>query len=265
MERIRVKKLRGVVSMGLLIPVPPHAAEGDDLAEALGVEHYEPPIQNDGMPGRGKAYGISGPSEGFFPIYDVENFRKYLSHNSFEPWEPVIAREKIHGANGRFTYALNKEGVYQMFAGSRKLWTEPGSLWHRCLARYDGVRSFLFDNPGLTIWGEVYGPVQSLRYGQSEPALAVFDIYSPATGSFSDNGALEDAAAAWGFPLAPKVFEGPFDAESLLALAEGPSLVEGANHYREGIVIRPLRERWCPKINGRLQLKIVSSEYLAKN
>src|SRR3990172_3820195 len=34
-ERIRVKKLRGVISMGLLVPAPPNSKEGDDVAELL--------------------------------------------------------------------------------------------------------------------------------------------------------------------------------------------------------------------------------------
>src|SRR5438046_3480508 len=42
-RRIKVKRLRGVYSLGLLIHAPAGSKEGDDVAAALGVTHYEPP------------------------------------------------------------------------------------------------------------------------------------------------------------------------------------------------------------------------------
>jgi tRNA-binding EMAP/Myf-like protein len=42
-ERIKVKKLRGIVSQGLLVKAPSHAKEGDDVMADLGVRHYVPP------------------------------------------------------------------------------------------------------------------------------------------------------------------------------------------------------------------------------
>jgi hypothetical protein len=46
--------------------------------------------------------------------------------------------------------------------------------------------------------------------------------------------------------------------DTCMALAEGPSLIPGAKHYREGIVVKPLEERY-DKMVGRVQLKIVSA------
>src|SRR5438128_12699518 len=46
--RIKAKRLRGVVSFGLLMPAPPGGKIGDDVAELMGVTHYEPLIQNGG-------------------------------------------------------------------------------------------------------------------------------------------------------------------------------------------------------------------------
>jgi hypothetical protein len=42
-ERIKAKRLRGVFSMGFLMPAPAGAAEGQDLAKDLGVYKYEEP------------------------------------------------------------------------------------------------------------------------------------------------------------------------------------------------------------------------------
>ena len=63
--------------------------------------------------------------------------------------------------------------------------------------------------------------------------------------------------------LVPLVYRGPYDEGKLKELAEGSSLVPGANNIREGIVVKPERERTDPTI-GRVQLKIISNTYLEK-
>jgi hypothetical protein len=55
-----------------------------------------------------------------------------------------------------------------------------------------------------------------------------------------------------------------FDAERVFALAEGPSLIPGANHLREGIVVKPMRERTDLEV-GRVCLKVVSNAFLEKD
>ena len=46
-------------------------------------------------------------------------------------------------------------------------------------------------------------------------------------------------------------------------MAEENSSYPGANHHREGLVIKPIHERTDRKI-GRVQLKIVGNRYLSK-
>jgi hypothetical protein len=49
-----------------------------------------------------------------------------------------------------------------------------------------------------------------------------------------------------------------------MPLVSGPSTVHGAKHIREGIVIKSAKEIRVPGL-GRLQLKVVSNEFLAKD
>ena len=56
---------------------------------------------------------------------------------------------------------------------------------------------------------------------------------------------------------------GPYDPATVAAYAEGPSQVPGADHVREGCVIKPASERTHPDL-GRVQLKIVGIEYLSR-
>lgn len=75
-----------------------------------------------------------------------------------------------------------------------------------------------------------------------------------------------DEARKVGAPLpwVPLVFRGSFCKENIVEFAEKDSIYPGANHTREGVVIKPIHERTSPKI-GRVQLKVVGNRYLSKS
>lgn len=116
--RIRAKKLRGIVSYGLMLPLPRGTELDGDVAEKYGVLHYDPPVQGSGKSGGG--FYTSGEVESgpnlFSPKYDVDSFQRYAKQ-LFVDGEAVHASEKIHGANGRWVY--HNERYY---CGSRTEW-----------------------------------------------------------------------------------------------------------------------------------------------
>lgn len=252
-RRIKARKLRGEWSAGLLIQAPADATIGDDFMERLGVVHYEPQIHGHFTTGGENV----NPPKGFFPTYDVLNFRKYSS--KFVEGEEVVVTEKIHGANARFSCVDDV-----MFCGSRKFWKkeDPKNLWWKALRQNIALESWLLHNQGFTVYGEIFGPVQNLKYGSTEGRLffAVFDILQ------NDKWLDFDAAHNIGAPLqwVPLVYRGAFNKEQILELAEGDSMWPGASHYLEGVVVKPVKERTDRKI-GRVQLKIVGNRYLSKN
>ena len=63
--------------------------------------------------------------------------------------------------------------------------------------------------------------------------------------------------------LVPMAYHGPYDAGLLKTLAEGKTLVDGAKHIREGIVVSTATEQQVRGL-GRAQLKIKSMAFLAK-
>ena len=250
--RIRAIRLRGVVSMGLLMHAPPDAKEGDDLMEALGVTHYEPPLP---MSSGGEAE--RGP-DGFFPHYDVENYRNSSYGRLLSPDEEVVITEKIHGGSAKFVWAEGRQ-----WAGSRKEWKAKSdkNLYWRVLERNPWLGEWCESHPGIAAYGEVFGPVQDLKYGAkgNDIFFAAFDIL--AGGNWLDH---DDAQAMGdGLQWVPLLHRGPFDEDAAKELAEGDSSIPGAGHLREGVVIKPVRERRCLEI-GRVQLKLVSNRYLAK-
>lgn len=249
-ERIKVKRLRGVVSMGLLIPAPAGAAVGDDLAEYFGVTHYEPPLPlYEGAHAR--------PPRGYHPSYDVDSLRRF--GHLFVPGEPVWITEKIHGVNARYCWT---DGA--LHVGSRTTWKrqEPQSLWWRVLDAHPEVAAFCEAHPDITVYGEVYGQVQDLKYGtgRNEARLAVFDLLR-GTEWIAPAEARELGATLPWVPVLERAF--PFELAAVLVLAEGPSLIPGAQHVREGIVVKPLVERTDSEI-GRVCLKVVSNGYLER-
>jgi RNA ligase (TIGR02306 family) len=255
--RVKAKKLRGVVSYGMLVPVPADTPIGEDVAEKLGVLHYEQPILNGKVTG-GEAE--KGPF-GYFPKYDVDSFQRY-AESVFVVGEPVFVTEKIHGANARFVF--DKESN-RMYCGSRGEWKKQSddNLWWKALYSAPGLEDFCREHPGIVVYGEVYGQVQNLKYGTKpgEVRFAAFDLLND--GKWVDVHASRMAAP--NMPWVPVVADSiAFNFEQLVALAEGESLIRTAHHMREGIVVKPINEREHDTI-GRVQLKIVSAKFLEKD
>jgi len=165
----------------------------------------------------------------------------------------------IHNCNARFVCINDK-----IFCGSRKFWKEedPKNLWWKALKNCAVLEAWLRHNQNYTVYGEVFGQVQNLKYGSTNGAIyfAAFDIL------YGDKWLDFDEARKISVPLpwVPLVYRGPFDKEKILAFAEGDSKWPGANHHAEGVVVKPIHERTDPKI-GRTQLKVVSNRYLSKS
>ncbi len=327
-RRIEAKRLRGIFSMGLIIPardlpivmleqdlpqfvsqddfktlvlIPATGAEvwsapilaartegkvsdrghflGMDLTDILGFTKYEPPIQYArSMTGPGGKY-IPGETEfgisaTVCPKYtDIENARRWPT--AFYEGETVIMTEKVHGANARFVFADDR-----MIVGSHGRFVLPDSagLWPDLARKYklvDVLRQF----PGMALYGEAFGYVQDLRYGLgTDVALAAFDIMDTSEGKYLDHDAfvtmldaMNDVLATLGGsdqPLVlrvPVLYRGPWlGLAAHKALAEGQSVIGIGACIREGVVVRPERERVTHGL-GRTILKIVGETYLMRN
>lgn len=258
--RIRARRLRGLWSFGLLIPAPPGSVVGDDVMAATGITRYEPPETGDGdKVSLGPNADTSAPPPGVDHVYDVQNWYRYPE--IFQPGELLVATEKIHGSNARYTF---REG--QLWAGSRRRWLkrDDASLWWRVLAQYTAIEAFLRANSDVTLYGEIYG-MQDLRYGKTsgEFGFAAFDVQGE-TGRFWDWTKFEIIMRGSGVPVVPWLAHLHYDpklAQELQELSVGQSKM--ADHLREGIVVRPVVERWDETL-GRVQLKLVSPAYLER-
>lgn len=252
--RIKVKRLRGVMSMGLLIPAPPGSQPGDNLIEHFGVVRYDPPTP---MTTGGES--CKAPP-GIRYCYDVESAYRY--QHLLTAGEEIVVTEKIHGANARYCF-IPDQG---MFAGSRTEWKKQHdeNLWWKALKAHPEIAAFCEAHPEMTVYGEVYGQVQDLKYGASknQTFIAVFDLLR--NGEWVDHDEARSIGAA--LPWVPILHRGAWDAATVFAMADGKSEIaktKGVDQIREGIVVKPIKERTNLEI-GRTQLKIVSNAYLER-
>jgi len=250
--RIRAKRLRGTFSMGLLIPAPAGAAEGDDLAERLRIVKWEEPepVSMAGEQARAPSLLV--------PTYELEAWRHY-GPTLFDVGEQVIVTEKLHGTNGRFV--VDAAGV--LHVGSHRTWKQVDgtTVWARVAEQY-GLREKLARHPGLVFFGEVYGSgVQDMTYGHSSGrlSLAFFDVFDSRTGDYLSHGAAEAILDELSLPTVPVLYRGPLDVALLSRLAEEDSVHGG---IREGVVVRPVVERVSMAV--RCALKVVSERYLLR-
>ena len=216
-RRITVRRYRKEYSEGLLLPVTDFPLlynqagvfsqdEGADVAELLGITHYEEPepvdlygtpstrLQEKGWPRslRGwfflvlRALGLRrNPLEGTSerapknapPVYEVENFKYYTS--TFVPGEQVVVTEKIHGSNARYLFDGKR-----MWVGSKQLWKSEKSncIWRRALRELPWITEFCKQYPEHTLYGEIVPTQKGYVYGTDETQpvkLFAFDVLRP--------------------------------------------------------------------------------------
>jgi hypothetical protein len=278
-RRVTVRRFRKEWSEGLLMPytvfpVLVHEGgcwvrEGDDVAELLGITHYEEPEPGMSTENAKRKLTVWQRVLRFFGykprpygpknapgIYDVESLKNYP--RVFTEGEDVIVTEKIHGSNARYVF----DGKH-FWVGSHKAWRkhDGSSIWSKVATKYPWIEEFCRNYPQYTLRGEVTPTQNGYAYGfATEPQYFVFDLQFP-DGTYASKQVLYLLKGIQ--MLVPMVYRGPYDAALMKTLAEGLSLVEGAANIREGIVVSAMEERIVRGV-GRAQLKLKSLAFLEK-
>ncbi|MGW2204137.1 RNA ligase (ATP) [Streptomyces sp. NPDC001774] len=276
-DRVKAVRLRGELSQGIVcrpkaladVDLAAAAAEGTDFAELLGITKWVPPIPPT----------MSGDVEvapGLLPWVDIENLQRYP--DIFEPGEPVVLTEKLHGTACLTTYSAEDGRVQVSSKGfgakGLALQEDPRNLYWRAVHGHGvpTVAARLAARLGarrVGLFGEVYGAgVQDLGYGANargeQVGYAVFDVSAEIDGQvrWLDPAEVLEAGE---LPLVPRLYTGPYDLDVVVGLASGRETVSGSElHLREGVVIRPVTERYSPVVGGRAIAKAVSPAYLTR-
>ena len=281
-NRVKAVRLRGVLSQGLVLPLEggalthPETGEkksfsvGDDASEFLGITKYEPPIP---VSMEGEAY----PAPLRLPNYDVENWKS--DPTAITPGTRVLITEKLHGTLCLIVFFKDETIISSKGLSAKNMGLKENekNVYHRIAGPHlPALKQFLIARRptafAVGAVGEIVGrKVQDLQYGHQQPQLYLFDaIWKKDEASpwdYEDFSETEAIAAEAGLPSVPVLGEtkspGPDEISRAEALADGKTAVPGADHIREGVVLRTLQE-WRNKKGDRCVRKIVSGAYLTR-
>ena len=245
--KIKNKRLRGIISRGLLLKADPDMlTEDEDVSERLGLKKCEDKTYSRPGFSLGNSENSKGPDH-VLPVkkYDIESLGKL--HKCFSAGERVILTEKIHGANCCFT--LEEE---ILFVRSRSFWkksprqimeekgltelTNKDAFWvaietseieQKLLEKKDipislesinsegeKVSSDYFSKDFI-FWGEVYGQVQDLTYGLEDKRFILFDVFSKIDKRWLNWDELVLVSDTLGIERVPVLYDGEWKSEKI--------------------------------------------------
>lgn len=260
-QRIKATRLRGEASFGLIMPCERDDWNvGDNVAEYYAVTKYEPPTREEKRcePGQGKFI----PNPDHLPRNPL--FAEYTAINNLRHFpdllgrdELVVVTEKLHGTNSRIGMI---DGEWM--AGSHHVRRGQGDAlyWSPRKHAEQLVSELAKYHRQVVLFGEILGrDVQSLHYDyDGHDGYRAFDLF--VDGRYVDIHTFTGICIQYQVPMVPIIFFDHYDFDAVVHAAQGKTLL-GADHIKEGVVIRPLVERYDDRV-GRVILKYVSDAYL---
>ncbi len=267
-ERLKTKKIRGIISQGLVLPYNILAVEhegnigiggwmeGDDVSEVLNIVKYEPPVPAQ----------LSGQAKGNFPTLvpktseeRVQNLSKYWDEytDSNLTWEVT---EKLEGSS--CTFYLDNEGNFEVCSRNLSLKEDDNNSFWKAAKMYD-VKQKMLDNylQGFAIQGELIGEgIQGNIYDIKGVDFYVYKVYDTLDAEYLTPEEQRMMCSVLGLKYVPVIFQ--YDTlintsiDEVLASAEGKSFLN-PKQEREGVVLK------CND-NPNLHFKAISNKYLCK-
>jgi RNA ligase (TIGR02306 family) len=266
--RIKTCRLRGELSQGIAFKLSMLAEfnysgpidVGMDVSGIIGCKHYEKPI----------AACLSGIARGSFPSSirrtdedNIKNFPQLLEE--FREL-PFYISMKMDGSSGTFYVNQNQFGVCSR--NLELIESEGNSFWQmaRKYALDECIKSFYGDTANIAIQGEVYGPgIQDNIMGETNVQLGIFNIWNIDTQRYLGYSDIQMFCETTSVPMVPVIDIGTnfrYTLAELQAMANNLKYPNG--NLAEGLVIRPMIERYSEVLRGRLSGKIISEPFELK-
>ena len=254
---LKTRRLRGVYSQGLIIPVPEgssHFKDCEEWVDFYGVIKYETP-----------AKGGATPTKGNFPSHLVnktdaeraQNLRKHWGTIQEQEWE---ATEKIDGTSVTF---IIESGLVRVCSRNLELKVTEDLIQYQLAVKY-GLDKMV----GYIIQAEMYGEgIQGNPLGKNGKHLAVFNVLKSEDG---ESRAVPVPRSEWTAELlkiaAPKYdLILPATLEEALTQADGIKSLEVPSRLAEGIVWHSTTGKTFPFLGDRENFKVISNKYLLKH
>lgn len=258
-ERLRTKKLKGIISQGLLLDLITDdecgpLEEGTDLTEYLGIQLYEKPV----------AACLAGLAKGNFPTFIPKTDQERIQNlrNKYNKWtEDDVKWEVTEKLDGSSMTVYQRHGEFGVCSRNLDLKeTEGNTFWQVARELYIANKMFNHDRDwDFAIQGELCGPgIQGNQYGLSKAQFFVYDIFDIQAQEYLLPETRRKLCKELGLNHVPVLLE---DQECLsaisviLSLAEGDSLLNGS--LREGLVYKS-----CSNTND--SFKAISNKWLCK-
>lgn len=265
--RIRTVRLRGQISQGICFPlsiIPNCPTDiGTDVTELIGIEQFVPQIPAN----------ISGTIKGSFP-----SFMPKTDETRIQVLQDVLTRhkgtqcyitEKVDGSS--VTYFL-KDGVFGVCSRNLELIeTEENLFWKmaRTLKIEEKLKSI---GKNVSIQGELIGHgVQKNNLKLPEHHVMFFNLFWIDKYEYANFEEFKETITKLELETVPIVTTDYIlddNIDGLIEMSKGSSLLN-KKEQREGIVIRPLKEKFDMQMsqgfgNGRVSFKAINPEYLLK-
>lgn len=263
-ERLRTKKLKGVISQGLLLPlsiIPPNPFvrenfwnEWDDVSPLLGIQKWDPSAEFQ-----------SPDAKGLFPSFIPKTDQERIQNLSkdFQQWkeEGTIweVTEKLDGSSMTVFYNEGQIGVCSRNLELKE--DENNTFWKA--AKSNGATSVLTNKgKNIALQGELVGPgIQGNKYNLTDHVYFVYDIFDIDKQSYflpEERQAFCKDAFLNHVPVLNHVHftkDSTETIEDVLKSAEGKSVV-GSKPEREGLVYKSYKTQDS--------FKAISNKWLCK-
>lgn len=265
--KLRSKRMRGVLSQGLALPLSVLPAgcdehEGADVTAALGVSKWEPAIASS-------AREIAGA----FPTHlfpKTDELRVQSVPEILEELRGVdcYAAVKMDGQSLTIAKVADDSGERLLVCTRNYSLKDLPDSPHWEVARRLSMADML--PAGFAVQGEFCGPaIQSNRLGLRDKAFYAFQVFDIAKQRYLDYDDFVQFCSTRNIPTVPVEWRGALnlDLAGVLAQADG---TYPSGHPREGLVIRPTVERISPVLSAycgspaRASFKVISNAYLLK-
>lgn len=270
--------------------------EGQDISEWLGVTKYQPPIPTQLA---GEVFNASTLVGVNYDIEDIKNYPHVLQDGeevqmtvklhgtncsivwlhpnvivnqslanqvNLDEWIKVVADNgELIGFMAIGSKGLSAQGLFfkDNEANANNVYLKAAKPHLVNIAR------LLLDQQVqcATFVGEVFGKnIQpGYDYGQTEISLRVFDVYNGfrGQGRYLDDDQLDQVCSESKVERVPLVYRGPFSYAIMDKLANDPETEFNCKHIREGVIVKPVKERRDPVL-GRVAVKHRSIAYMTK-
>lgn len=261
-NRLRTKKLRGVISQGLVLPLSilPQGVEwqeGEDVTETLGIIKWE----------RTDAFFKNGIPRSTFPTHLVPKTDQERLENLtriFERWkEQDLQWEVTEKMEGSSLTVIKHNEDFHVCSRNQSLKDEGENSFWKVVKKYGLQEKLEAIGKNIAIQAELVGPgIQGNIYKLNEVDCLVFDMYDVDSQKYLSSEERLSLCDELGLKHSPVVYESiklyGDSVQQTLDLAHGKTLFGNSREQlREGLV-------WKCVSDPSISFKTVSSIYLSK-